>query len=235
MTAITSTKCRSLPDKRLALYGIAAGATLAAGASTAKASLITLDLTGQPVANRTTGGPGNDVFFDVNASSAAAAASTSNFAGADFRLFNFFTSAPFGGSISGLAPGHAIAGSQAESFKATRLQASNFVGPENTFDSPAKIQGPVGNWNLNDSGFLGLRFMIGADTHYGWAKIQIDGAGLITLNALGYESNPNTAVHVEDPSNPPSNGVPDSGNSLALLAIGAAGLVAFRGRQRKAA
>src|SRR4051812_22285469 len=98
MTASTSPKqSRSLPEKRLALYGVAAGAALAAGASTAEANLITLDLTGLPTASRSTGGPGNDLFFDVNASSAAAAVSSANFAGADFRLFNFFPLPPFGG------------------------------------------------------------------------------------------------------------------------------------------
>jgi len=237
MTASTSPRqSRSLPEKRLAIYGVAAGAALAAGASTAEANLIKLDLTGLPTASRSTGGARNDLFFYVNAPSAAAAVSSANFAGADFRLFNFFASPPFGGSISGLAPGNAIAGTNGESFKALRLQASNFVGPDQNFGQEAKINGPLGNWGLNDSGFLGLRFLIGADTHYGWAKIEIDGGGGITLDALGYESDPNTAAHAEDPSNPPpSNGVPDSGNSLALLAIGAAGLVAFRGRQRKAA
>ncbi|HEY4282480.1 MAG TPA: hypothetical protein VGM62_05395 [Chthoniobacterales bacterium] len=233
MTVPTSPKqSRSLPEKRLALYGVAAGAALAAGASTADANLITLDLTGLPTASRSTdGATATDLFFDVNAASAAAAVSATNFAGADFRFFNFFTSAPFGGSISGLAPGNGIAGiNGVESFKALRLQASNFVGPDQNFGQSAKINGPEGNWGLNDSGFLGLQFLIGADTHYGWAKIDINALGNITLDALGYESDPNTPAHAEDPG----SSVPDHGSTLALMAIGATGLAVLRSRARPA-
>lgn len=239
MTALTSAPRRSLPDnKRLVLYTAAAGAALAAGASTAEASLITLDLTGLPTANRSTNGPGNDLYFDVNATSAAAAVSSANFAGADFRLFNSGTTPPFRGSISGLAAGNGIAGRQYELFKASHLQQSNFVGPNQPnpsqqFGHSAKVNGPLANFGLNDSGFLGLRFVIGADTHYGWAKIETDAVGNIILDGLGYESLANTPVHVEDPSKPGPS-VPDQGSTLALMALGAAGLAAARSRVRLA-
>ena len=226
----STSQLRALPEKRLALYGVAAGAVLATGAS-AHATLITLDLTGLPTTSRSTNG--TELFFDVNAASAAAAVSATNFAGADFRAFNFGPGPALYGSISGLAAGNAIAGNQSESFKAANLQASNIVGPDASFGQQAKVNGPVADWGLNDSGFLGLRFMIGADTHYGWAKIETDSVGNIIVNGLGYESNPDTPAHVEDPSQAPS--VPDQGSTLALLAIGAAGLVAFRGCQRKTA
>jgi protein with PEP-CTERM/exosortase system signal len=234
MTASTSTQRRSLPDnKRLVLYTAAAGAALAAGASTAEASLITLDLTGLSTASRSTGGPGNDLYFDVNATSAAAAVSSANFAGADFRLFNYGPAAPFYGSVSGLAAGNGIAGFQEEIFKASNLQQSNFVGPDQQFDQIAKVNGPVADFGLNDSGFLGLRFLIGADVHYGWAKIETDAFGQIILDGLGYETLADTAVHVEDPSSPGPS-VPDQGSTLALMALGAAGLAAARSRVRLA-
>jgi len=233
MTASTSAPRRSLPDnKRLVLYTAAAGAALAAGASTAEASLITLDLTGLSTASRSTNGTGNDLYFDVNATSAAAAVSSANFAGADFRLFTFGPS-PFYGSVSGLAAGNGIAGFQEEIFKASNLQQSNFVGPDQQFGQIAKVNGPAADFGLNDSGFLGLRFLIGADTHYGWAKIETDALGNIILDGLGYESLANTAVHVEDPSSPGPS-VPDQGSTLALMALGAAGLAAARSRIRLA-
>jgi hypothetical protein len=199
--------------------------------------LITLDLTGLPTANRSTNGPGNDLYFDVNAASAAAAVSSANFAGADFRLFNFGPG-PFYGSGSGLTPGNGIAGRAEEIFKASHLQQSNFVGPNQPnasqqFGPGAKINGPAANFGLNDSGFLGLRFLIGADTHYGWAKIETDAVGDIILDGLGYESLADTAVHVEDPSSPGPS-VPDQGSTLALMALGAAGLAAARSRIRLA-
>ncbi|HJT80090.1 MAG TPA: VPDSG-CTERM sorting domain-containing protein [Chthoniobacterales bacterium] len=218
---------RSVPEKRLALYGFAAGAALAAGASPAQAVLITLDLTGEPLANRTTNG--TTLYFDVNAASAAAAFSTSSFAGADFRIDN--PSPPFA-TIVGLAPGNAIAGYQAQYFKASQLASSHNVGPGDNFGASAKII-PGGDFAPDDTGFLGLRFAIGADTHYGWANITTNSGGTVTLNALGYESLPDTEAHTEMPSTGPS--VPDQGSTLALLAIGAAGLVAFRGAQRRTA
>ena len=108
MKALTSPaqSTRSLPEKRLALYGLAAGAVLATGASSADANLVTLDLTGEPVANRTTPLNG-DLYFDVNAASAAAAFSINSFAGADFRLRNAGSS--YAGA-TGLNPGNGIQG-----------------------------------------------------------------------------------------------------------------------------
>ena len=187
---------RSLPEKRLALYGLAAGAVLATGASSAEANLVTLDLTGQPVANRTTPGNG-DLYFDVNAASAAAAFSTSSFAGADFKLQHF--GSPYAG-IAGLNPGNSIQGFQIDFFKASRLTTSDFVNAQGNFAPSASVAPFNPSWGPNETGYLGLKFVIGADTHYGWANITANSDATLTLNALGYETTPDTAAHAEPPS-----------------------------------
>lgn len=225
--ASSSKTLESVPEKRLALYRIAAGAALVAAGSTAEANLITLDLTGQPIASRTT--PlGGSLFFDVNASSAAAAFATSSFAGADFQLTH--PSVPYAYINGNGIPGNAIAGFTAPAaFKASHLSQSNFVGPTNNFAPAAKIA-PAGAWSPNTTGFLGLQFVIGPNSYFGWADITTNSDASVTLNALGYEDVPNTPAHAEFAS-----AVPDQGSTLALLAIGAAGVVAFRRRQPKAA
>lgn len=224
-------KLGSPSEKRLAVYGVAAGAALAAGVAPAQANLVTLDLTGLNSTDRSTGAIG-DLWFDVNAATASAAVSTTgNFAGADFHIVAGNNGPPsFHGfaSISGVNP-NGIAGVTLEGFKASNLASSHFVGPTDNFNSRAVITSKFTGLDPGETGFLGLKFTIGSDIHYGWANVTVGTADYanITLNSLGYETNPDTPAHVE------GSGVPDQGSTLALLAIGAAGLAAFRARQNK--
>ncbi|MFL6514254.1 MAG: VPDSG-CTERM sorting domain-containing protein [Chthoniobacterales bacterium] len=228
---------RSLPEKRFALYGVAVGAALAAGAGApnADANLVTLDLTGLNATDRSTSSSGN-LYFDVNAATASAAVSTTGtFTGADFKIFTgfdpFFTG-PFA-SISGLTANNAIAGNQEEFFKASNLASSHMVGPMDTFGGTATIASFFANFGPGATGFLGLKFEIGSDIHYGWANITVGSDAAypnVTLNALGYETNADTPAHTEAPSSGPT--VPDQGSTLALMALGAAGLAVARNRVR---
>lgn len=209
-------------EQRLSLYGLAVGASLAAGAASAQANLITLDLTGLPVSSRSEF-PSGGISFDVNAASAAAAVNPSPGA-ADFALSNF--------SVVGVgANGVQLNGSN----KAARLTTSNFVGPAGNFGHAGSVQPFNSDWGTKNAGpvtgFVGLKFQIGSDFHFGWAQItNNNSANTITLDALGYESVAGIPAHVE----PAGAAVPDQGSTLALLAIGATGLLAFR-RQQKAA
>jgi len=237
MTASTSPKRRALSDnKRLALYTVAAGAALGAGASSADANLVTLDLTGLNSANRSTNSTGN-LYFDVNAANAGAAVSTAGtFTGADFRIFTGFGSTGPFASIVGLTANNGIAGDNIEFFKASNLSPSHFVGAMDNFNNVATITSFFNNEFIpGETGFLGLKFEIGTDIHYGWANITVGGAGdypNVTLNSLGYETAADTPAHVEQPSSNPT--VPDQGSTLALMAIGAAGLAVARSRVRPA-
>jgi hypothetical protein len=207
---------------------VAAGAALASGISQANANSITLDLTGLAPGSRTT--PVNGaLYFDVNATSAAAAVGFAPFAGADFQLTNSQGTKSVAAANNNAVVGNGVATNIG---KAARFSPSNSVGPLNNFQTRATIgsNGKIGGYfNPGDTGSIGLRFAIGADTHYGWANLSLNGDYTVALNGLGYESNPDTAAHVEGLSS-----VPDHGSSLALLAVGAAGLLAFRSRQRQA-
>jgi hypothetical protein len=229
------TTIRSVSEKRLALYGVAAGAALAAGVSPAQAAEISLDLTGLPIAQRSNTMT-QFLYFDVNAATPAAAVSPNSFAGNDFR-FSFYSGVNIK-AYATAAAGNGVAqtiGPFAD--YAQRFTTSQSVGPANSFGNYPKIasnSGGVnyGNFAPGDTGYIGLRFQIGADSYYGWANLTLNGDYTVTLNTLGYEDVANAPSHV-GPGGPA--GVPDKTNSLALLAIGAAGLVAFRSRQAKAA
>ena len=75
---------------------------------------------------------------------------------------------------------------------------------------------------LNTSGkYLGVKFTIGAVTNYGWIHVVVDGSSEPTnalIKGYAYEDTPGGQI---------AAGVPEPG-SLALLALGAAGIALFR-------
>lgn len=231
MTKPSTSKRHFTFEKRLALYGVAAGAALASGAS-AQANLITLDLTGLSVSSRTT--PlGGSLYFDVNAGSAAAALGTTSFAGADFFASNRVTSSgATKASVNQVGTLNQVAGT---TFKAQRFNSGESVGPANGFQNFEKLgsrfntsgggTGTSGNFAPGDTGYIGLRFTINdpSDLHYGWANLTLNSDYTVTLNALGYEDVANMPAAVPEPS------------AIALLVAGAIGLVAFRRRFQKVA
>lgn len=82
--------------------------------------------------------------------------------------------------------------------------------------------------------FLGLRFSINGQVHYGWARIttrsNLGKLGTIQLTGFAYETNPDTAIPAGDRGPTPSvdaGGIPKL-PSLGLLGLGAAGLNAWR-------
>ena len=80
---------------------------------------------------------------------------------------------------------------------------------------------------FGNSGFAGLSFRLPGESgvHYGWAELH-DPPGDLTLVEIGYETLQNTGIVT--PSLAPEPG------TLALLAAGAAGVLAMRRRQRAA-
>ena len=79
-----------------------------------------------------------------------------------------------------------------------------------------------------NTGYVGVRFRIGQNTHYGWMRLTINPQGpagtnprAITLHEFAYESTPNAGI---------AAGVPEP-TSLGLLALGSLGLAAHRRRR----
>lgn len=220
----------------MSLYGLAVGASLAAGMPSADANLITLDLTSLAAGTRTTPVGAGFLYFQVNAATPGSAVGFGSFSTANFRMSNTQGKLGAGAHINGVLPNNSIAVSgPSPSNKAARFTGSNSVGPANNFAHSADIGFsflglPFGNFGAGDTGYLGLKFTIGPNPIYGWANITVNSNFTVTLNTLGYEDSGRPA-HVPVAA----TAVPDQGSSMLLLAIGAAGLAAFRGLQRKAA
>lgn len=97
----------------------------------------------------------------------------------------------------------------------TSFSNANFlgVGLLNGSDGSNNHQG---NWNTDDNAFIGL---IMAGNHYGWAHVQIQANYQAYLIGFAYFTESN------DPG--PGAGIPEP-SSLMLLALGSAGIAAYR-------
>jgi len=140
----------------------------------------------------------------------------------------------------------------------TPLNAGAVVGPGSTFQtgtgtlqSTDPLAGPPGGlqqgpWptaffkTANGFAYLGVEFNIDGALHYGWVHLSActpdfftDCAGgsdpsSITIDSFAYESAANTPITI------PGTATPEP-SFLPLLALGAAGIGAFRARRKKAA
>lgn len=214
---------RTRLEKRLCSYGLAAGAMMAGGA-TANAAVVTVDYPTPP----TTPTNGN-LYFSLQTGAFSTVApvgsfrlhqgsSTSNIGGTAFGIAN-------GGQVAGLLPGYGFKFGSNITIGASK----NFIGNAVLGNkSSGGLSGGV--WNPGGVGFLGLSFTdLTSATHYGWAEVRFNSDYTTTLYAVGYESDPGTAITT------PAVSVPEPGE-LALLAIGAVGLgIVRKRRQSKAA
>jgi hypothetical protein len=95
------------------------------------------------------------------------------------------------------------------------------------------------NWSGASNAFLGLRFDIGGQTHYGWARLSVSNsndvatAATATLHDWAYESTSNASLLTGQTADVAA-AVPEP-NTLILLAAGAAAVGAYRSLRRKQA
>ena len=107
------------------------------------------------------------------------------------------------------------------------LKAGSVIGPGQPFAgklmaSSDSGQGTIGRWLNVNNGYLGLKFSIKGETHYGWARLTVKvlGGALIrsTLTGYAYETIPNKPIVAGKTDEPDVITVPPS--SLGALAAG---------------
>jgi hypothetical protein len=124
------------------------------------------------------------------------------------------------------------------------------IGPgEHFFEGAAKLAGfyyggggdsANGNWVNVKNRYLGMKFQIGGQTHYGWARFSVRVTSnpiniYAELTGYAYETVPDTAIIAGKTSGGDVEEVPEAFNSpnpapaaLGLLAMGSPGLAVWR-------
>jgi hypothetical protein len=147
---------------------------------------------------------------------------------------------PAGAGFVGLQPtvvSGAIAGFQGYNFIASKLAFGENISAQHFgfyFGDLGRYSGasetmPI-PWAQPGTGFVGFRFDGGAGKQYGWVRITMEeGTPAYTFTLVDYAfADPGQRIRAGE------TGVPDSDGSLGLLAIGCAGLLAWRARRSNA-
>jgi hypothetical protein len=223
--ASARTKSKSALENRLASYGVMSLAIAAATAGSTQPAYA--GIVQQPLSTSATGqsffsmgGNAAPAFFtaaDFGLIQTSSRAFVAAFAGRAFlagmangvripALLHFGTHIGTAGQILGTGPG----GLQFVTANQTLASANG-----NGFWFPAS--------NRNQLGYLGLMFDIGGSPHYGWAAISVGADYNITLRSFYGNLNSSSPVA--------AGAVPEPSSAL-LLALGAAGLAAYRQKRK---
>lgn len=210
MTERVAKAHRGRLEKKIAAYVAAAGAALATAAS-AEAGVVYTDV--DPDASLSPG-EGYSIDFDGDANVDVAIVSGWDASGALVS-----------GSVNGLkfaAPlqgGYAV-GSGTQPFLANPKLWDVFTFKSKTFSA--------GFWPGESHRFLGVRFDISGNLHYGWVEMSASEAkDQIVIHSYAYETDADTPILTPQVVPEPS--------SLMLFALGAGGVAAWRARRRKTA
>jgi len=149
------------------------------------------------------------------------------------------------GSVLGVGPAasNAVEGGAGAASWASCLQSGALIGPKQSFVSGGGLMAYTksgrsdrGYWPYRSPGYLGLRFNIHGQTHYGWARLSVLQGNRnfkTALEGYAYETIPNKPIIAgkkrgADDAQPAhaSLGAPQVA-SLGRLAQGASGLTAW--------
>jgi hypothetical protein len=104
--------------------------------------------------------------------------------------------------------------------------AGNFTSGFALLRSVTSFGGVYGRWNASENAFAGVRFQIGGADHFAWIRLHVgDTDGIpssLTAIDWAYESEAGQGIKAGEIPEP---------STLALLATGAAGLLAWRRRR----
>ena len=98
-----------------------------------------------------------------------------------------------------------------------------------------------GQWPGVTNGYLGLKFMIGSEVHYGWARLTVGKrVSHVVLTGYAYETIPNKPIKAGQTSETPQNeakadawALPVQGPSLGMLARGAEAMEVWRRKEKE--
>jgi hypothetical protein len=214
---------------------IGTGAVLGSTAPDADAAVVSWTAGGLTTTNSQ-----NHLYFDFDTGNSVLSGSTS-LPGYDVSLArrqvssNIFTQLRFASGVSAQVLGTFTGGYAYP----TRIAAGAPIGPAGSFFITSTAGGglaslagspessfPKGNWdgaNLGLPGIVGLRFGTPGNYNYAWAEVTVLADRNARLNRFAIETTPNTAINAPIPEV----------NSLALLALGGAGLALHRRRRRE--
>lgn len=209
--------------KRLAGYGAAVAAAL--GTTSAEAAINFVDINPDATGTTNANTPGILLSFDLAGN---VVTNGTHLAGEQFffgHTYNIvgstFTSSKLTlGTTNGIA-----------AFAVNRLAYGTTIGPGQDFDPTTQGTGTMmgivkAGWYPGAQGYLGLRFNNNGVANYGWAQVITPNVRTIVLQGFAYD----------DQGNPVAAGslqpVPEP-SQIALFALGAAGVAAYR--RRKAA
>ena len=137
--------------------------------------------------------------------------------GAAALLTASFAVAALGSSVKNLPVGFNVGPSLLTSYAWGPSGASQCAMTRSSLQVGYDFKGGVFD---SDENYIGFRFKIGADTHYGWAQLGLHSQQIL---AAAYNNTPNDPIMIGQ--------IPEPSN-LALLGLGVVGLGAMRRRKR---
>lgn len=130
--------------------------------------------------------------------------------------------------------------SSARNFVTLALTANSQYLAQGTFAFGAGFTGSKWKTNATRAGYLGFSFTLADGLHYGFVGMTVvpQGNGVnsraISIGGIGYQTTPGAAITVSGGTGALPGAVPEP-SSIAMLALGAGGLAAYRQRRKKAA
>ncbi len=246
--------------RQAAAYGAAASSALVmmsqaeasvvydAPPSTPRPVTVTAPFTGTSSVNFDIDGDATDDFalFGALSTSTYFGSTTSTYTYNGRTYSNYF---PYTNTYSNFSAGiNATAGNEVMGeLGVQKLNNGDSIGPSGSwnngkrdvfFNSGNGTSGWTGN--NGETGFAGVRFKIGGNTHYGWIKLQLNAAGSLTATDWAYESCPDMPIQAGatsggaicgTPAAIPAMGLPALG--LMGLALGGIGLAGLRRRRQE--
>lgn len=143
--------------------------------------------------------------------------------------------------VSGVIPSNAIWG---QGNFASALESKRTVGPNKSYfqngsgrlmgagtflrDGSSSVESTRGQWQYTKDRYLGLKFLVNGQTHYGWARLTVPGlvGNGATITGYAYETVPNKPIVTGKTKGP--DVLVFEPASLGRLAQGASGISAWR-------